>query len=371
MKIATVQTSVYTAFFGAALFIPKLAEDIGASKFQIGLIVAMYGFMLFLSSIVFGRLADVHGRKKIILIGLVTSGISCTFQIFADNVLTLTIARATFGFSAGIFPAALVAYAYESKRKLGKFLSYGSLGFGVGCIIACIVSTYGGYDLVFLVSSLILFIAFFVAIFLPPIKEIRHRVPILPVKIIKKSYAAYIAVLLRHIGATSIWVLFPNFLTLLGKNTCWEKNIDFWIGVIYLINGFGQFIIMQFLDRFSSWYLIILGTSMSSLAFLCFAICTDLWQIIVLQLLLACAFSCLYVGSFKYIMERNVEHATSAGWLNSTFSLSNIIGPIIGGTIANIFASIYTDMFGYRITMVFGGGLAFGGMLMFYYTHRQ
>jgi predicted MFS family arabinose efflux permease len=61
--------------------------------------------------------------------------------------------------------------------------------------------------------------------------------------------------------------------------------------------------------------------------------------------ILSLAWGFLYVGCLKFVMERNVEKATSTGILNSTMHISGIIGAFIGGTIAFYLgrvANIYT-----------------------------
>lgn len=72
------------ALSASFLFIPILAEELGASKAQIGVIGATYGFAVFASSYLFGRASDVYGRRFFIHLGLGVSTLTFFLQVLAD-----------------------------------------------------------------------------------------------------------------------------------------------------------------------------------------------------------------------------------------------------------------------------------------------
>ncbi len=67
------------------------------------------------------------------------------------------------------------------------------------------------------------------------------------------------------------------------------------------------------------------------------------------QIVLGFSWATMYVGSLKFITEKNTETATAGGWFNSVTSLSSIVGPILGGFIATI---------GYDLTFVVAAAMA-------------
>jgi MFS family permease len=308
------------------IFIPILAKDLSASDFQVGLIVAAYGFALFISNYIFGRYSDVHGKKIFLISGLYLSGTACLIQILSDSVISLTISRIIVGFCAGIFPSALLAKAYLIKKeKIGKFMSFGSFGWSFGILIAGILSIYWK---IFLFSSIMFFFAFLFSLLVSYKDDIKISVPMFPKEVIKRSAPAYVVMLIRHTGAMTLWAIFPLYLKEdLGGSL-------FHISILYSLNPLGQFFIMQLVDRFKSTRLITGGLVISIISFLGMAMVTEFWLMAIPWVILSLAWGFLYVGSMKFVMERNIEKATSTGILNSTLHISGIIGAFLGGVVA-------------------------------------
>jgi MFS family permease len=348
MKASTIQMLSNAGLAGASLLIPNLARDeFGSNTVEIGLIVASYNAAVFTSSYIFGRASDLYGRRLILIVGLLLSSIACALHVFAFNTFTLAVIRVIVGICAGIFPSALIAYVYESSKKIGKFTSYGSLGFGLGVFIAGFI---GIYFEIFILSAVLLAASFAISLYLPFGKETLHKVDLFPRALIKRNLPVYFSVMLRHTGANMIWVTYPIFLEDLGAD-------PLFIGAIYAINAFGQFFVMQLLDRFSSSSLVAFGFIFSAITFPTYTLAIVYWQIVPAQIILAAAWSCLYVGSIKYVMEKNEEKGTAVGILQSVLAISAILGAMLGGVIA--FA------FGYHGAMYFATGLAVVGLIVF------
>src|SRR5512136_82293 len=101
MKASTVQMLSSAALSGSALLIPNLAQDeFGATTAEIGVVVASYSAALFISSYVFGRYSDVHGRRTILKAGLLLTAIAAFLQVFAYNTATLEASRIILGLCA-------------------------------------------------------------------------------------------------------------------------------------------------------------------------------------------------------------------------------------------------------------------------------
>jgi DHA1 family quinolone resistance protein-like MFS transporter len=343
------------AIFSSLLLIPLFADELGASASEIGIIVASYSAATFVASYLFGRLADVHGRRLILRVGLLLSAVACVVQYLSYDTLSLLFTRILLGFCSGIFPAALLAYAYESKRRMNRFLAYGSGGWGLGTIGAGILATYFTIKEPFLFSGLLFFIALPIAFKMPFKKDVSMSVPLFPVKIIRKNLAVYLTMLVRHSGACAIWVTFPLFVRDLGGT---GGDLFFWIGVLYALNSTTQFIVLGRLRKPSS-VLLPVGLVLSAATFLLFTICENIWQLMPTQILLACAWALVYLGSVKFIMVRNRERATATGVLNSTFQISSIIGALMGGAIVHMTGS-------YLAPMYLAAGMAMFSLLIYF-----
>jgi len=358
MRVNSILFFANAAIFASWFYLPVFSEkDLGLTEFEIGLIFAIYGIALLLSSYLFGILSDRLGRKQFLYIGFVASTITFGLQAVATDFWSLFIVRALAGFSIGIYPAALVAYVYEARKKMGKFTSFGSLGFGFGALAAGYLGDIMEIRYAFLLSSLFFTVSLFLAVRLPDVTSVRLRIPFFPVDVIKRNRSVYFSFLMRHSGAHAIWVIFPLYLLDLGASL-------FWIGVINATNAASQFVYMFFLtDRYSSRRLVSAGLSLSALTFFLFLFATVWWELLPLQVLLAASWSCLYVGSLKYVTEQNVERATATGMLNSVMSISMIFGAILGGTISFYFGKHGTIFAAMLLSLI-------GGIYWFVYEIR-
>ena len=353
MKAGYIQLLSSAGLSGAALFIPNLLrDDLGANTLEIGLITASFNLALFISSFVFGRASDVHGRKLYLQGGLVLTSISLFMLVFVDSKESIAVVRVLIGLCAGIYPAAMLAYVYESEGRIGKFTAFGSLGFGIGTFVAGVVSIY--YQ-IFMVSGAMLLIAYILSLRLTFTGEKVHKVPLFPLHIIKHNFPVYVSIMFRHTGANMIWVVYPLFLADLGASALF-------IGLIYGINAVGQYVFMRFIDRFKTNHLVIAGFIFSIITFPSYTLATRPEEIIPMQVSIAAAWSCLYVGSIKYIMERNEEKGTSTGLLQSFLSISAIIGALVGG------ATVFT--LGYYGSMYIATGMGAIGFLVFVAGNR-
>lgn len=359
MRWNAVQMLTNAAISSSVMVIPLLAQELGANDIEIGVIGAVYGLALFVSYYVFGVMSDIYSRRAVLWAGLSLSSIFFFFQVFAGSPLSLALVRIAAGFSVGIFPSALVAHVYEMKKPLGKFLSYGSLGWAVGnAIVGPIALYFGGdtvnavytYHVIFVASSIFFATSFLISLSSPKISTPHVRTRFFSFEPFKRNWYVYLSMFIRHTGAQCVWVIFPLFLASLGADLMW-------IGFIYALNSALQFIIMRHVHRFDEMHLIRAGALLSALVFVLYSLATTYYHILPMQIIIAAAWSCMYVGSMSYLMRRNEEKATCAGILSSIISLSGIVGPLLGGII-----SYY---FGFVATMYFASGMSFVSFLVF------
>ena len=350
MKARTIHLLSNAGMFASLAFIPNIANDLGASSTQIGFIVALYSFTFLLSSWVFGRAADIFGRRRIIQFGLLAASVAILLQMFAWSPFTLGLSRALAGFALGSFPAAVIAYAYEEGDRMGRFSSFAALGWGVGVLSAGIFTAASGK---FLASSILVFVAFLVSLAITRDVTIPHKVPVFPVSVIRKNLRIYSAILIRHTGASMIWMFFPLYMESLGAS-------HLLVGIVYAVNASGQFVIMPIADRYRAHPLILAGLISSFLTFLTFAIAQNPYQLIPTQLALAMSWSLTYVGCLKYITKNNVERATASGMLGAAVSAAAIVGPLLAG--------ISVHFVGYRWTIVIAAFVASIALLQYLAT---
>jgi MFS family permease len=328
------------------VFLPLYANDLGASDLDVGLIAASYGMAYFVSSFFFGRQSDIQGRLRFIRLGLILSAAAYPFQIIAPGPVALLATRGAIGFCLGIPSAALMAYVYEAEGRVGRFASYGSLGWLFGALAAATIRNYEG---LFVASAVASALAFSISLTLREEQHSHISVTGSPAAMIWANRKVYFPFFLRQLGAQAIWAIFPLFLRNIGASRLWIAMFDG-------INMGVQFIAMQFVERFNAARVFTTGLLLSSLVFVVYGIASHYLQLIPAQVLIAIAWSCLFVGAMSFLLRRNVEHGTAAGLLYSTTYLSAGLGPFLGGALA--------QLWGFDTVMYVGSALAFVGLLL-------
>lgn len=327
MRLNTIQFLTNTSYMMSFIFIPIFAESLGATYFEIGLISAIFGAAAFISSFIFGKMADLHRLRSVIILGMAVSAIAFFSQTFAHDPLSLAITRGLAGFSVGMYPAALIAYVHYQKRSIGKFSSFGALGWMAGYLLAGFI---GNIIYLFALSSLFYCFALFTALRMEDIEKPKIHVTYFSITTFTRNIATYLSFFARHSGAIAVWTIFPLYLASLGANT-------FWIGIIYAINPAVQFLVMRRLDGFRNERLIVWGHLLSAFAFASYAIVPNYLLIIPGMIVVAGSWSFLYVGSNQLLVERNIDKATAAGLLNSMIGGAGIVGALMGGILSQIY----------------------------------
>ena len=344
--------------FSAFTYVPILArEHLGISEILVTILVGGYATASFIASYIFGRAGDIYGRRIVIRLGLVLSTLTFGLLLFTWNFETLFIIRILNGFSIGMYPGALAAYAYESKMKMGRYATWAAIGWGVGTPIAGYLAGFNIYY-AFLMSTIFLIIAFASALTLPIVPREVVKVPWFPVETFKRNASIYLAMFLRHSSAFAIWTLWPLFLFDLGGDL-------FSIGAVNAVNALAQVLFMATIaDRFDSKRLVSIGLISSAVTFFWFPFAGNIIEILPTQFLLGFAWATLYVGALKYVTENNKERSTASGLLTSIMALSGVAGPIIA-------AIIYTIWPGYVPIMIYAGIVTLIAYGLFWLSNRN
>jgi MFS family permease len=229
----------------------------------------------------------------------------------------------------------------------------------VGALAAGVLAhIYGDISWVFLLSAVIFLASFALAATLPPVEEVRHRVPLFPKQLISRNLHIYLPLLVRHSGAMAIWTFWPLYLLELGADYLW-------VGIIQFVNPLTQFVFMYVVtDRVKTTLLFPAGLVISAVTMVSFALASNVYELLPTQLLLGVSWGCTYVGALRHVTEASSEKATATGLLNSTTSLSAIIGPLV----ATALVAVTGD---YRSTMYLASVAALVGLLLYHLLARR
>jgi len=316
------------------VFMPIIAKNVTDSIFEIGIIVASFSFAQILSEIYFGRISDKKGTRLLFIrAGFIGCAITFGLHYFADDSQLLLLARIGAGICTGVMIPAMIAYAYEAgkeKRKVASVISFHALGWLVGIVAAGLANDV---QLIWLISSGFFLVGLIISFRLPKISFKQELSPGTTKRIIVKNKFLFLSLLLRHIGAASVWTIFPIMLMDEMGAELYE------ISIIYVSNTLTAFVIMNLMAykiRIRNITKFKIGIGLTTLVFVGLSQINDWYMAMPFMALVGATWGFLFIGGNFHLMENNPK-STSAGIFSSTLSISAVIGPLIAGGIALYF----------------------------------
>jgi MFS family permease len=128
---------------------PLYQARMGFSALVITVIFATYAVGVIAGLLLFGRLSDQIGRRRVLLPGIALSGASAVVFLLAGGLTMLLVGRLLSGLSAGIFTgtatAALIDLAPEHRRgRAGLIAAAVNMGgLGLGPLLSGVLAQYG------------------------------------------------------------------------------------------------------------------------------------------------------------------------------------------------------------------------------------
>jgi len=345
----TIQFIVSGAPLMADLFIPQFAELLGATRLEIGILGTAFAFSMFISAAVFGRLSDNIGRKKILFLGFISTGLFYAISFFSKSFPNFFVLRVFQGISIGIYPGALAAYVNENGGTMDDYAAYGALGIGLFLWLSGVIVAIINIRWIFISVGVLYLISLFLSTHIKEEYIKSLEVPLFPKEVIKRNIDLYLAIFFTFAGITITWTFWVLFLNELGAT-------PFMIGYITLINPLCEFLTLKFVANKVKQRSTSLGILILSLGFPFFAFAKHPLQIMPLQAITGIGWAFMYAGGLNDVIAHNKETGTATGILQSSISLGNIAGPFIAGLITLLFKSL-------RYEFIFAGIIIFIGFV--------
>jgi DHA1 family tetracycline resistance protein-like MFS transporter len=151
--LVVIFTTVFIDLVGFGIVIPVLpfyaeGSRFGATPRTVGLLFASYSVMQLIFSPILGRLSDKHGRRPVLLISIIGTGIGFLILGFANTLFLLFVGRILDGITGGNISTAQAYIADittpENRAKgMGLIGAAFGLGFVFGPAIGGILSHWG------------------------------------------------------------------------------------------------------------------------------------------------------------------------------------------------------------------------------------
>ncbi|MFF3023776.1 MFS transporter [Gottfriedia sp. NPDC057948] len=142
--------------------IPELITDLNISANNASWILSGYSIGFALATVIYSRLSDFIPIRYLLTFGLSILGVSSILGFFSNTFEFVLIARLLQSCGAGAVPVlgAVLASRYVPLERRGKSLtilgSSAALGFGLGPIVGGMITAYLGWQMLFIVTTLVL-----------------------------------------------------------------------------------------------------------------------------------------------------------------------------------------------------------------------
>ncbi|MBE4907459.1 MFS transporter [Bacillus luteolus] len=355
----------FTNFFVAAsatmimpflsLFIDTLGDfsDDYVQKWS-GFVFGVTFLSAFFISPIWGRFADKHGYKKILLITGSGIAISIFLMGFVQSVEQLFILRLIMGIVTGFIPTSLALISAQTpKETAGKTL--GTLQMGTvsgalfGPLLGGILADAVGFQYTFLLTSIV--IALSTLLVGIGINEIRVSKESKDKKRLSRKEVLQLIFhnpVLFTIMIISLLVQAANFsiqplLALYVGELNGTENLAFLAGLAFSATGFGNLLATRqwgkLGDRIGHEKVLMILIIFAAITFIPQGLATSLWQLVIFRFLFGISVGGLIPCMTAYI--RQVAPLSIQGEVmgyNVSFRfLGNVIGPVMGGIVSGYF----------------------------------
>ena len=156
LSLAMLMASLGTSIANVAL--PTLAETFSASFQEVQWVVLAYLLAVTTLIVSVGRLGDLTGRRRLLLVGLAVFTAASVGCGVAPSLVTLTLARAGQGLGASVLMALALAFAAEAvpKARIGSAMgllgTMSAIGTALGPSLGGLLISGFGWRAIFLVN---------------------------------------------------------------------------------------------------------------------------------------------------------------------------------------------------------------------------
>ncbi|MHA1509928.1 MAG: MFS transporter [Promethearchaeota archaeon] len=363
----TIILSIMVDVFGYSMVLPLLPEivkNFGSSAIFVGILVSSNALSAFIFGPIWGRLSDKYGRKPILLISQVGTGVSFLVLALSPNIYIILFSRFLDGVFGGQIPV-IRAYIADITTPATRASEMGKLmvGHTVGMVFGPIIGGLLGV-INWRYPSLIAVALSIIAIILTRrvLIESMPKDRILDIK--QQIMIRFAQVFLLF----SITVMFNSSMALILDERYGASTII--IGLVMTLAGvtimiYGGLLMKPLFKKVGEKRILLIASILLILNFLAFPFMTELWMIF--AFLPSFVFSMVFLPS---LIQSNITKAVDAdkqgvvsGMTTNIQSIAQIISPLvatgfieIGGiTLGMIFLDPY-ELIGY-LSAILGIGL--------------
>ena len=342
--------NMFLTFSGVGLVIPIMPtylKTFGAAGQALGFIIALMSFAQFIFSPVAGNLSDRHGRKNLIIFGLVVNGLSQIAMGLSTELWMLYLCRFFTGVGSAFIIPPVMAYVADitTKGERGKAMGWIgaaiSLGFMIGPGIGGFLSNVSLHFPFYFAGGATIVAAIMSFLILPSVKPVVQALASKGDNLFKQmvlSFKTSYFVLLLVVFVFSFGI--SNFQSTLTMFLTYKFNYtpsD--IAIVMTLGGFVGVIIQGFaierlFNLFGEMKIILFSLLMAAISLYGLLFVSEFYIILLVATIFATATTLIRPAVNTLISKTaGKEQGYAAGMNNAYMSLGNMIGPALAGTL--------------------------------------
>jgi DHA1 family tetracycline resistance protein-like MFS transporter len=364
--------------------LPKLVEtfrgDTASAASTYGWLAALYSLMQFVFSPVLGSLSDRFGRRPVILLSLLGSGLDYFLLAFAPNLSWFFAGRIIAGITGANITAAMayIADITPPEKRAGNFGLVGA-AFGIGFIAGPALGGWLGdihLRLPFFVAGGLTLLNWLYGLLILPESLARENRrpfawarsnPVGSLLALKRHPVAlglagtFFLINVAHQALPSTWVLYTSF-----RYGWTSRQVGISLAVVGLMAGIVQAGLTRIVvGRLGEARTALLGLGIAVLSYAGYGLATSSWMIY--AILVFGSLGGMVGPAVQGMISRSVdanEQGGVQGSLMSLASVAGIIGPPIAAALFAWFISDRSPVYVPGAAFFFSSALVFIGMLL-------
>lgn len=337
--------SLYIETFGN--FSPTYVQHWSGWTFAITFVAA------FLFSPIWGRIGDLYGRKKILIVSGLGMGLSIFLMGFVTSVWQLFMLRLFMGIFTGFIPMSQAFISTQTPKKIaGKImgtLQTGSItGSLMGPMLGGALADVFGYADTFKWTSIFIFISALLVILTKEMtlqnkedKQTTYSSKEVILHIIR--HPVLLTVLLISALIQMAHFSIQPILSLYVSELHGTENLAFFAGIAFSAGGLGNLMMARkwgkIADRYGYIKILVILLFLAGLFYLPGGFVTNYWQLVLIRFTLGVTIGGIIPVRIAYIRQEApiAMQGEVLGYNTSLRFFGNIIGPVMGGLISGYF----------------------------------
>ncbi len=328
--------------------LPFLAEEVGGTPTQLGLLMAVYSLMQLIFAPIWGRVSDRIGRKPVMLMGIFGLALSFFIMAIADSLWIMFAARIIGGILSSANMPTTMAYVADITTEEDRGKGMGiigaatGLGFIFGPAIGGVLSK-SSLNTPFLIAGILSILTFLLVLLVlkESLPSEQRGKQSSNNQSMWKNFTGAVSILfvLQCVVSLSMAGLEATFAYFAAK----KAGIDtVQLGYIFMIMGFGSAIVQGGLigvmtKKWGEGRVIQIGLTVSIIGFILILFTDSFWTATIFLTIFGLGNGLIRPAVTALLTKTTTGgHGSSTGLLSSFDSLGRIVGPPLGGLLYSI-----------------------------------